>query len=170
MSRAVLLVSILIALQCQLQRTGRPVQFHTGKIYHTGEKPAADDAEKIRKILATVGDAVIAGDISVLPDFVDKNRGIYLDLKGLWTYRDLLLEMQKENSYLDVFFIRGKKGVVPVREILQKSGGVVMDLYFESAETCEVKFRFKKNKNLANDLNNPYLIKTGNSWKIYRLF
>ena len=67
-------------------------------------------------------------------------------------------------------FKKKSEDVLTVRELLQKSGGLEVDLFFESKTSCEGKLRFKKNKKLEKDMNNPYFIKVRGKWYVYRLF
>ena len=129
-------------------------------------------------ILRKLAKAVEEKNASKMVKYISKERGAYLDVKGLWEYKEILEEIKREDSYLEVYFFDHEKlvnqkkseDVLTVRELLQKSGGIEVDLFFESNTACEGKLKFKKNKKLEKDMNNPYFLKVNGKWYIYRLF
>jgi hypothetical protein len=146
--------------------------------YADGNKITNKDAEQIIDILRKLVIAVEEKNASKIVKYISKEKGAYLDVKGLWDYESILEEIKKEDSYLEVYFFDHEKlvkqkqneNVLTVRELLQKSGGIDVDLFFESSTSCEGKLRFKKNKKLEKDMNNPYFLKVKGKWFVYRLF
>ena len=149
------------------------------ELKHTDGNNVADkDSEQIIQILRKLVAAVEEKNASKIVKYISKEKGAYLDVKGLWDYESILEEIKKEDSYLEVYFFNHEKlvkqkqseSVFTVRELLQQSGGVEVDLFFESSTACEGKLRFKKNKKLEKDMNNPYFLKVNGKWYLYRLF
>ena len=146
--------------------------------YTDGNKVTEKDSEQIIQILRKLVAAVEEKNASKIVKYISKEKGAYLDVKGLWDYESILEEIKKEDSYLEVYFFNHEKlvkqkqseSVFTVRELLQQSGGVEVDLFFESSTACEGKLRFKKNKKLEKDMNNPYFLKVNGKWYLYRLF
>jgi len=142
-----------------------------GQVYINGNKPDPASVEEIIKITNLLVQGTLHKDISILKNYTHKEKGIYLDLKGLWTYQELLEELQKKNSYFwNYYYDSSNKDRMSVRNILLKAKGLRLDFYFEGSETCEVKIRFIKNTELENNLNNPYFIRQEGKWYIYRMF
>lgn len=148
------------------------------QVYILGEKPEKDSSEEILRILKSLSQGILNKNLSVILNFVHKDRGVYLDLKGLWKYEDLQAELEKDNSYFEIYFFnhdklekeKGSQDVMTVRELLIASKGIRADLFFEDANSCEVKLQFLANKNLAYNLNNPHFIKIDGKWYLYRMF
>lgn len=146
--------------------------------YTDGNNVADKDSEQIIQILRKLVAAVEEKNASKIVKYISKEKGAYLDVKGLWDYESILEEIKKEDSYLEVYFFNHEKlvkqkqseNVFTVLELLQQSGGVEVDLFFESSTACEGKLRFKKNKKLEKDMNNPYFLKVNGKWYLYRLF
>jgi hypothetical protein len=146
--------------------------------YADGNKIADKDSEQIMSILRKLVIAVEEKNASKIVKYISKEKGAYLDVKGLWDYESILEEIKKDDSYLEVYFFDHEKlvkqkqseNVLTVRELIQKSGGLEVDLFFESSTACEGKLRFKKNKKLEKDMNNPYFLKVKGKWYVYRLF
>ena len=146
--------------------------------YTDGNKITGKDSEQIMSILRKLVIAVEEKNASKIVKYISKEKGAYLDVKGLWDYESILEEIKKEDSYLEVYFFDHEKlvkqkqseNVLTVRELIQKSGGLEVDLFFESSTACEGKLRFKKNKKLEKDMNNPYFLKVKGKWYVYRLF
>lgn len=155
-----------------------PVSVELRNTYQNGNKINKKDSEQIIQILRKMIVAVEEQDAEEMVKYISKEKGAYLDLKGLWDYESILEEIRKEDSYLEVYFFNHEKlvkqkqneNVFTVRELLQKSGGIEVDLFFESKTACEGKLQFRKNKKLEKDMNNPYFIKVNGKWYIYRLF
>lgn len=158
--------------------TPNPISFELKNTYTNGNKITKKDSERIINILRKLAIAVENQNAEEIVKYISQEKGAYLDIKGLWEYETILEEIKKEDSYLEVYFFNHEKlvkqkqseNVLTVRELLQKSGGIEVDLFFESKTTCEGKLRFKKNKKLEKDMNNPYFIKVKGKWYIYRLF
>lgn len=157
----------------------RKVSVRIASVYSSDEKPDKNANIEIIKILQQlVNDVVFKKDVTKLTQFVEKDKGIYLDLKGLWTYDELLNEMKANDSYFQIYFFdheklekqKDSKKVRTVRESLILSEGLEAELFFEGDNACEVKLKFKNNQEFQYDLNNPYFIKVNGKWYIYRLF
>ncbi|HMV76466.1 MAG TPA: hypothetical protein PK453_03380 [Leptospiraceae bacterium] len=154
------------------------VKVEKGEVYFSDKIKDKNDITVITGYVKDLVDSTMKKDLSLLKTMVSSEKGVYLDVKGLWTYNDLLKELSKEDSYFSVYFfdhdklVKEKKSddVLTVREVLALSGGVEADLYFESKDSCEVRLRFNKNKRKEYDLNNPYFIKLNGKWYLYRLF
>jgi len=170
------LASIVIASCLPIQ--SQNISIELKQIYTDGNKITNKDSEEIIRILRELMIAVEEQNAKKIVKYISQEKGAYLDVKGLWEYSHLLEEIEKEDSYLEIYFFDHQKlakqkkseDVLTVRELLQKSGGLEVDLFFESKTSCEGKLRFKKNKKLEKDMNNPYFIKVKGKWYIYRLF
>lgn len=150
-----------------------------GAIYNPSKVNIQDeDKQQILLLLQKLVDMTLEKSFLELPNYVDSELGIYPDLKAHWSYSKLKQELNNPNSYFEIFFFNKEKlmkeknspNVLTVREIILLSEGMKADLFFESREECEVKLIFKKSSKHQGDLNNPYFIKRGNAWKVYRLF
>jgi hypothetical protein len=140
-------------------------------------KKGTSDIE-ILKILNFLVESTLNRDYSKLPMFVSSEKGLYIDLKAHLSYVDLVKEVNKKDSYFEVFFFDTKKLkkekssdlVRTVRDVLLLSDGLFAEMYYESDTVVEVKLRFQKNKKLENDLNTLYFSKEGGKWYVERLF
>jgi hypothetical protein len=154
------------------------ISFELKHTYANGNKVTKKDSEEIINILRSLANAVEDKNALGIVKYISKEKGAYLDVKGLWDYESILKEIQKEDSYLEVYFFDHEKlvkqkqsqNVLTVGELLQKSGGIEVDLFFESKTACEGKLLFKKNKKLEKEMNNPYFLKVNGKWYVYRLF
>lgn len=154
------------------------VSIHIRNVYSNGTKLSPMDSKRILSVLRGLRDAVLEKDADKILRYISKEKGAYLDVKGLWEYDRILEEAKKEDSYFEVYFFDRQKlvkqkeseDVFTVRELLLKSDGIEIDLFFDSENACEVKLIFKNNTKLEKDMNNPYLVKVNGRWFIYRLF
>lgn len=163
----------------ELDNPPNGISVQKGKTYlSSGVKSNKENEEQILKLIQSLVDWTLAKDYSKLPDYVDQKKGLYPDIKGEWTYSKLLSELKNPDSYFEVFFFNREKliqeknstDVWTVRELLILSEGLKADFFFETNDACEVKLHFNKSSKLQGDLNNPYFVRTGGTWKIYRLF
>jgi len=140
-------------------------------------KKGTSDIE-ILKILNFLVESTVNKDYSKIPIFVSSEKGLYIDLKAHLSYADLVKEVNKKDSYFEVFFFDTKKLkkeknsdlARTVRDVLLLSEGLFAEMYYESDTAVEVKLRFQKNKKFENDLNTLYFSKEGGKWYIERLF
>ncbi|MDX1960160.1 MAG: hypothetical protein SFU98_16445 [Leptospiraceae bacterium] len=149
-----------------------------GKVFKTDSFDSKNSEKEIISLLQVLVDGTIQKNLNRLKYIVHPQKGIYLDLKGEWSYKNLLQELSKEDSYFEIYFFNKEKlqkqkeslEVETVRELLLKTKGITADLFFEKDSSCEVKLKFNENKNREFDLNNPYFIKIDGKWYLYRLF
>jgi hypothetical protein len=140
-------------------------------------KKGTSDIEIIH-IINFLVESTLHRDYSKLSMFVSSEKGLYIDLKAHLSYTDLLKEVNKKDSYFEVFFFdtnklkkeKNSEMVKTVRDILILSEGLVAELYYENEYAVEVKLRFQKNKKFENDLNTLYFSKMGDKWYVERLF
>jgi hypothetical protein len=140
-------------------------------------KKGASDIE-ILKIINFLVESTINRDYSKLPLVVSSENGLYIDLKAHLSYADLVKEVNKKDSYFEVFFFNTNKLkkeknsdiVKTVRDVLILSEGLLAEMYYESDSAVEVRLRFLKNKKFENDLNTLYFSKLGGKWYVERLF
>jgi hypothetical protein len=140
-------------------------------------KKGTSDIE-ILKILNFLVESTVNRDYSKLPLVVSLENGLFIDLKAHLSYADLVKEVNKKDSYFEVFFFNTNKLkkeknsdiVKTVRDVLVLSEGLLAEMYYESDTAVEVKLRFQKNKKLENDLNTLYFSKQGGKWYVERLF
>ena len=133
---------------------------------------------EILNILNFLVESTLNRDYSKLSMFVSSEKGLYIDLKAHLSYADLLKEVNKKDSYFEVFFFdtsklkKEKKSeiVKTVRDVLVLSEGLLAELYYETESAVEVRLRFQKNKKFENDLNTMYFSKLGEKWYVERLF
>ena len=136
------------------------------------------DIQSVIILLQLLTDSTLKKDFSSIQQHVHKTKGIYVDIKAHWTKIEFEENLKKPDSYIHTYFFDHDKlakqkkdeSVKTVRELLVASGGLNVDLFFEDESSCEVKIQFNKNNALSKDLNNPYFIKDGDKWYIYRLF
>ena len=174
--KSLFIVTILITSFLPIQ--SQNISIELKQIFTDGNKITNKDSSEIIQILRDLAIAVEEQNAKKIIKYISQEKGAYLDVKGLWEYESILEEIQKEDSYLEIYFFDHEKlakqkqseNVLTVRELLQKSGGLEVDLFFESKTSCEGKLRFKKNKKLEKDMNNPYFIKVKGKWYVYRLF
>lgn len=150
-----------------------------GAIYNPSKANIQEkDKQEILSLLQKLVDMTLEKSFLELPNYVDPELGIYPDLKAHWSYSKLKQEVRNPNSYFEIFFFnkdklmkeRNSPNVLTVRDVILFSEGLRADLFFESKEECEVKLIFNKASKYQGDLNNPYFVKRGNVWKVYRLF
>ncbi|MCX7998906.1 MAG: hypothetical protein N3A69_08145 [Leptospiraceae bacterium] len=150
-----------------------------GAIYNLSKANIQEkDKQEILSLLQKLVDMTLEKSFLELPNYVDPELGIYPDLKAHWNYLKLKEEVRNPNSYFETFFFNKDKlmkeknspNVLTVRDVILLSEGIRADLFFESNTECEVKLIFNKAPKHQGDLNNPYFIKRGNLWKVYRLF
>jgi len=140
-------------------------------------KKGTSDIE-ILKILNFLVESTVNRDYSKLPLVVSSENGLYIDLKAHLSYADLVKEVNKKDSYFEVFFFNTNKLkkeknsdiVKTVRDVLVLSEGLLAEMYYESDSAVEVRLRFLKNKKFENDLNTLYFSKQGGKWYVERLF
>ena len=140
-------------------------------------KKGTSDIE-ILKILNFLVESTVNRDYSKLPLIVSLEKGLYIDLKAHLSYDDLVKEVNKKDSYFEVFFfdtnkLKKEKNsdiVKTVRDVLVLSEGLLAEMYYESDTVVEVKLRFQKNKKFENDINTLYFSKQGGKWYVERLF
>lgn len=112
-----------------------------------------------------------------MSEVVHPEKGLYVDLKAKWSYGKLLKELKNPNSYFEIYFFHPEKlaeqkktkDVETVKQILQRSGGLYMDFFFQDAFSCEVRLNYIKKPNGFSDLNNPYFLFIDGKWYLYRL-
>lgn len=173
-----ILVGFLFCFCVNLLAESNFISFQVRDTYANGNQVSNLEVKRIMRVLRGVKNAVIERNSDKLISFISKEKGAYLDVKGLWEYEKILEEAKKENSYFEIFFYDHEKlakqketdDVYTVRELLLKSEGIQVDLFFDSDSACEAKLIFKKNNKLEKDMNNPYLIKVNGQWFIYRFF
>lgn len=175
-----LFLIVLSSYECaaqtrQVQDKNIPINVQIGNIYG---KSKETDSKEIHHIMDDLVQNIQNRKIDVLLNYVHKDKGIYLDLKGNWNYDQLKNEVQSTDSYFELFFFdheklskhKNSKNVKTIQEIIEESNGLILDMFFEDAENCEIKIRFSKKNKSENDLINPYFIKINKKWYIYRLF
>ncbi|EPG75182.1 hypothetical protein LEP1GSC058_0022 [Leptospira fainei serovar Hurstbridge str. BUT 6] len=182
---AALLIGIIAILNCSRESLLRnssvehSPSVEKSKIFvagHTGEY--SKDSDEILSILRKLIAGTVQKNLSILPEFVSEEEGIYLDIKGHWSRKRLVEELFAEDNYFRTYFFdrdaleREKKNsnVRTVRDLLLSSEGIEVDFYFETPSACEVKLRFKENRKLESELINPYFSKLRGKWYVHRLF
>ena len=179
-----ILLYIFIILNCSayalkdISNSSNTVKLTKGAVY-IDPKILKEDSEKIIYDLTNILiNYTIQKDYSRLPELISSEHGLFIDLKGYLGMEDLKNEIQKKNSYFEIFFFnrnllaKEKKSsdVRTVRDLLFLAGELKMEYYYESSTAVEVKLKFRDNKTYENELNNLYFIKSGNKWFIHRLF
>ncbi len=151
------------------------IKVEVGKIF--GE-PKTSDTNEIQAIMVDLISNIQNSKIDILLNYIHPEKGIYLDLKGLWEYNKIKKEISSKDSYFEIFFFnheklskhKKSKDVMTVKEIIESSKGIYMDMFFEDKSNCEIKLRFAHKNKYENDLINPYFIKIKDKWYIHRLF
>lgn len=154
----------------------------TGKIYWEDPHPRPVEEQtiyEITRLMNVVMAMVDRKDLRSLPEYVSKEKGLYVDLKAHRTYKDLLKEVEKEDGYLQNFYLNtealrkstSNPSQNSVRDILRTTRKLQADFYMEGgSRECELKLHLLDNPEWSYMLNNPVFIKEGDQWKIYRLF
>jgi hypothetical protein len=169
---------LLIFLIPFLIFTTEKIEVTIGTVYKFENSVSDKEVEKIHAILKNIIQATVDKNATSYLKFVSEKKGVYLDLKGLWDFETLVSEIKKEDSYFEIFFFDSERlknysqnpNAKTVRDLLILSNGIIVDYFFDSAISCEVKLRFKKNQNLQSDLNNAHFIRDSGKWIIYRFF
>jgi len=138
----------------------------------------SEEAESIIKILEKIHEGIISNDLSILTNYVNSEKGIYIDLKAHKSFVEMSNQIKDENSYLNIFFLNTQKlkeitkdsNQISIKDILSGQKHIRIELYFnEKNDECEAKIILQKKKDLDYRLNNPYFIKINKKWYIYRL-
>ena len=138
----------------------------------------AEDSKAIVQILESIHHGILNNDLSIILNHVNKEKGIFIDLKAQKTYSELNAQIKDQESYLNTFFLNTDKlkettnspDQISIKDILKAQKVINIELFFNKTnDECEVKLNLKKKKNLNYRLNNPYFIKVKNKWYIYRL-
>ncbi len=158
--------------------TSEKIEVTIGTVYKFENSVSDKEVEKIHAILKSIIEATLNKNATNYLKFISEKKGVYLDLKGLWDFETLVIEIKKEDSYFEIFFFDSERlknysqnpNAKTVRDLLLLSKGIIIDYYFDSPTSCEVKIRFQKNQNFQFDLNNAHFTKESGKWFIYRFF
>lgn len=176
-----LLLILLTSCKSQTREMVIPqegVMVEQGRIYPSpGVKRILGSEAEILQKLQLLVEWTLEKNYSKLPTIVHPDKGLYVDLKSLWEYSKLQEELKNPDSYLEVFFLNqekmnsAKEGVnYTIRNLLILSKGITAEMYFETKDSCEIKLKFKENREKEHDLNNAYFIRVDGKWYLHRLF
>ena len=152
-----------------------------GEVYWEAPHSAEERERLVREITEKLGRIfalVEAGELERLPEFVSRERGLYVDLKAHQTYERLLSEVTEKEGYLQMFYLDTEAlreytedGTrLSVRDLLRLTKEVRVEYFVEDEDTCELRLHLTDRPDLDYFLNNPYFIREDGDWKIYRLF
>ncbi|MCC5813783.1 MAG: hypothetical protein JJT78_03435 [Leptospira sp.] len=167
------LILIYLLFNCSTTTSHKDFRSSIGKVY--GES-TPDDKKEIIELNRLMVDAIIEEDMERLLPYIHPKLGIWVDLKSEWTKEQFVKDLKNPEGYINVYFLsteklRKKKNSMTansVKDILLKSNGFYLDLYFDEGE-CELDIKFRSAKNYENDLIHPVFKKMNNKWYIYRL-
>lgn len=155
---------------------GCPIPLSIGTVYGTALSKF-DQTYLLSVIKVLLGD-LCAGSFLHLPSLIHPEKGLYVDAKGYWTYREVEQDLSDPYGYFQVYYFDSKKldkkkgsvGNLTVRDVFLSAKEVAVDLYVGSSEEIEAKFRFAENPKLERYLINPSFIKAEGKWYLLRMF
>ena len=107
-------VFIVLFLSCSLfdnvLGNPYPISFELKNTFANENKISEQDSKQIIQILRKLVIAVEEKNVSKIVKYISKEKGAYLDVKGLWDYESILEEIKKEDSYLEVYFFDHETG------------------------------------------------------------
>ena len=136
------------------------------------------DSHEITSILNDIQNGILKDDLSILLNHVNKQKGVYIDLKAHKTYAELKKQIEDPDSYLNTFFLYSDKlkkttndsKQVAIKDILSSQKNIKIELFFnETGDECEARIFLERKKKENYRLNNPYFVKIKDKWYIYRL-
>lgn len=137
----------------------------------------AGDADQIMSLLRSVFSAIESKDLSSLSSMVNPQRGIYTDLKVLRTAGEFTADIANPQGYVNTYYVLGDRlrehtgdaGQKSLHEVISSADQVRADLYFDGDE-CEVRLTILgEQAGESYRFNNPYFLKQGGKWYLYRL-
>ncbi len=158
--------------------TAQEIPVSIGSVYKNKNDVLDSDVEKIFLLSKKLILCTIEKNKKCFLESISKQKGVYVDLKAIWTYKEVESEITKQDSYFDIFFFDSEKlksytkneNSKTVKEILESADEIFLDIYFDSIQNAEINIRFKNGNKLEKDLNNPYFIKEKNKWFLFRFF
>lgn len=173
--RAVICLTFIIFHDCSWNRVKDP-QNHI-EIQKVYGKSTPEDKQEIQRLFKIMVEAILEEDMQRLLPYIDKNDGVWVDLKAGWTKKDYIKDLQNPDGYISTYFLsteslRKKKenpSALSVKDVLKTSGGFLLEYYFESPEECELHIYFQGSREHETDVNNPVFRKNKGKWYIYRL-
>lgn len=148
-----------------------------------GDDPAVRaDVEAAVELLEELIAMVDRRDLSPLPDHVNAERGLYVDLKAHRERADISADVRDPAGYLNTYYLdtdalrerTGDPESVAVRDVLRLSRSIVADAYLSSTDSgerqIELRLRLEDAPTKSYYLNNPVFVKDETGWTVFRLF
>lgn len=161
-----------------LSLTAHEIPVSIGSVYKNKNDVSDAEVEKIFSLTKKTINCTLEKNKKCFLESISKQKGVYVDLKAIWTYKEVESEILKPDSYFDIFFFDSEKlkaytkneNSKTVKEILESADEIFLDIYFDSNQNAEINIRFKNGSKLEKDLNNPYFVKEKNKWYLFRFF
>ncbi len=179
----------LLALACDRSDQSIPLnerksydeapEVEIGDVHWTGSGEQSDrDVESVGGLLTRLVEMTFQQDFSALPEMVDRQEGLWVDLKAHRSYYQLRADLQNPRSYLRIAYLdtaglramTGNPASLSVRDVLRTTRTLRADLYIDPAGSCEAKLQLVDAPDRSYYLNNPVFIRRDGEWFILRLF
>ncbi len=147
--------------------------YEIGRVYGSGSRL---DVLEILVLTRMMIDSVLEGRMEDLEPHIDKEEGIYVDVRAHWSKENYSKDVRDRNGYISRFFISTAKlreykkdeEALAVADELRKSSHYRIDFFFEGDE-CHVQIHPVENPNSSSNLNNPIFKKLRGKWYYLRL-
>lgn len=141
-------------------------------------KQKTETRQAIHALLDTLVKMVHNKNFSKLPEYLDKEAGLWVDLKAHRTYDQVVKEVVNPDSYLNVYFLdsvrlqarTGDIDKLAVRDVLHRTQIIKVQIHEEGDGEFEMQLHLSDAPGYNYYLNNPVFLKKGNRWFIYRMF
>lgn len=133
------------------------------------------ESKEVRQVLDSLILGILENDKTVFLDCVEKESGVFLDVKGFWTFEEWKLELEKEPNYLSTHFWRKKSfwdfsSKKTLEEVLKNSNGVFWEIYWDDLAHAEAHIKLLGNEKEESYFTNAELFKKSGKWWVKRLF
>ncbi len=121
-------------------------------------------------------------DLAALPEHVNQERGLYVDLKAHREFADIAADVRNPSGYLNTYYLdtealrqrSGDPESVAVRDVLRLSRTIIADAYLSRTDSgerqVELRLRLEDAPTKSYYLNNPVFVKDETGWTVFRLF
>lgn len=144
------------------------------------ETTRPEDVKQITYILRDIFDSIQRRDLSQLPNYVNPEKGIWVDLKAEKTMAEFEQDIANPLGYVNVYYLKttelqnrtNDNTQKSLYDLINDSTKIKADFFFQHNE-CEVRFTIQEPKELTEEsyrFNNAYFIENNGKWFLYRLF
>ncbi|MBW7856772.1 MAG: hypothetical protein H3C43_00335 [Leptonema sp. (in: Bacteria)] len=181
-----LLLSISLITGFLLIACFKPTQFEDrlelGEVMNRSNEQVSrpEDVKQITYILRDIFDSIQEKDLSRLPNYVNSNKGIWVDLKAEKTMSEFEQDIANPLGYVNVYYLNTNElqnrtndtTQKSIYDLINSSKKINADFFFQQNE-CEVRLTIQDPKELTDEsyrFNNAYFIENNGKWFLYRLF